>query len=343
MREKYYAVHNILSFKTIDNAGISVKDWDIELRGFESNSPNNVDFVIFIGNFNPNTHNCTILDDDYYIKEDCLYCCRDSYQYAKWRLELSGFEQGNMTARIHSNLLGKMLIPELIINPLIWFKLNEKGYPVMHGSAVSRDGQAYIFAGRGGAGKSTIALNLVERGFKLLSEHFVILGKDKVLSFPTPFHIMDFNLAPIIRKNMLLRHRVLFQCKQFFRHVTGKGLATKILPGDILPENSLADEAKLQSVFLLLPRDVFRVARIGKEELINHLVANQKLETIPFVKYMMEYAYLFPESKMATHWARYQENLGQALAAAKAFYRVEVPLRYDSETMEEISRLVSEG
>jgi len=334
---KYYNIHNIVAFRIVDNTSGGnkfAKDWDIELRGFESNNPNSVDFVISMDKFNPDNHNCIILDDDYHIKEDYFYC-RDSYQYAKWQLEMSGFEQGETTVRIHSNLLGKMLIPELVINPLIWFKLNEKGYPVVHGSAVSRDGQAYIFAGPGAAGKTTIALNLVEEGFKLMSEHFVILGKDGLLSFPTPLHVMDFNLVPIIKDNMSLKHRVSFQTKQLFHYVTRKRIATKILPRDILP-NSLVDKAKLHSVFLLLPKQEFKATRISKEELINHLVINQKLETIPFIKYMMEYAYLFPQSKMATYWTRYKQNLGQALDAAKAFYRVEVPLRYGNETLEKM-------
>ena len=145
MIEKHYNIHNILAFKIIDKPSTGNKlfnDWDIELRGFESSNLNNADFVISMGRFKPDNHNCTILDNDYYIKENYLYCRRDSCQHAKWQLEISGLEQGETIVHINPNLLGKMLIPELIINPLIWFKLTGKGYPVVHGSAVSRDSQA---------------------------------------------------------------------------------------------------------------------------------------------------------------------------------------------------------
>lgn len=339
--EKYYALHDILAFSIIDDESIGsrlIKNWDIELRGFESNRRSSVDFTVVVGKFSPDNHDCTILDNNYYVRENYLYC-RDSWQYARWQLEMTGFEQGEMTVRIDTNFLGKMFIPELIVNPIIWFKLNEKACPVVHASAVARDGQAYIFAGRGAAGKTTIALSLLEKGFKLLSEHFVVLGRDSVLSFPSPLHVMDYNLVPVLRNSMLAKHRASFRLKQLFHHATGKRLATKILPVDIIPD-SLVDEAKLRSVFLLLPAPAFKSTRIEKAELIEQLVINQKLETIPFVRYMMEYAYLFPRSRMATYWTRYEENLKGALDSAEAFYRVEVPRRSNKGTIELINDMV---
>ena len=344
MKERYYNIHDIVTFRVVTKGGPwdrIFSSWDIELRGFELHSldTGNPDFVILMDRFTPINQNCAVLDNDYYIKKDYLYS-RDYYKYAKWQVEMSDFEQGNTRVRIHSNLLGKMLIPELIINPLIWFKLNEKGYPIVHGSAVTKDDEAYIFAGQGASGKSTIALSLVERGFKLLSEHFVLLDKGTVLSFPTPFHIMDFNLAPILKNNMSPKHKASFQLKQLFRRLTRKRIATKILPMDVLP-NSLVDKAKLHSVFLLLPREKLSVKRIDREEMVSHLVANQKLETFPFIKYMMEYSYMFPKSDVAAYWDRYEKNLRLTLDTAEAFYRVEVPLRYEAETVERISKVVS--
>jgi hypothetical protein len=348
MLEKIYSIHKILTFKIVSNEGLLNSifaplfgSWDIELQGFRSKSITEPDFVVSIDKFNPNNSDCTILDDDYYLKEDYLYC-RDHDKYAKWELEVSSFEQGKMEVEIHPNSFGKMFIPELIVHPLIWFKLNEGGYPVIHASAVSRDGKAYIFAAQGAAGKSTIALSLVEKGAKLLTDHFAILSKDEVLSFPTPFHIMEFNLSPILKNNMSSKNKVLFQLRQLFHHLTGKRIPTKILPRDILSNTLLTDKARLNAVFLLLPKEKLKVQSIGKEELIKHLVANQKLEFFPFIKYMIEYSYLFPQSKMATYWTRYEENLRQALDTTEAFYKVEVPLKYDNETLERIGRLVSE-
>ena len=340
--EKHYSIHDIINFKIVNNAGFLSRVlpfWDIELRDFESERKAEPDFTVFLGKFSPKSADCLILDDRFHIKEDYLYCS-DSYKWARWQLEMSGFNGGNLEVHISANPFAWMLLPDLIINPLIWFKLNEKGCAIVHGSGVVKNDSAYIFAGRGAAGKTTIALNLVERGFKLLGDHFVVLNNDNVLSFLSPLHIVGFNLTPFVQRRMKARQKILFRLNQLSQKVTGLQFGTKISPKTLLA-GLTEDKARLHSVFLLLPRTRFKVEKVSKEEIIAHMIPNQKLESFPFIKYMMEYSYLFPRSNMAGYWTRYEQNLSQALGAAQAFYRVEVPLTYDNETLEEISKLAS--
>ena len=339
--EKYYNIHDVVTFKIVNNAGLLSRVlpfWDIELRDFESGANTEPDFTVFLGKFNPSVSDCLVMDDKFYIKKDYLYCS-DSYKYAKWQLMISGFESGSTEVHISANPFAWMIIPDLIINPLIWFKLNEKGYAIVHGSGVVKNDRAYVFTGRGAAGKSTIALNLIKNRFKLLGDHFVVLGNDAVLSFLTPLHIADFNLLPIIRKRMKARHKIFFKLDRLSGRVTGMQVGTKISPGTMFP-GLTGDKAKLHSVFLLLPREKFRAEKIDKDEFVSHIVSNQKLESLPFMKYMMEYSYLFPRSNMANHWTRYEQNLSRSLAGGEGLYRVEVPLKYDSETMESILQMV---
>ena len=339
--EKYYSVQDIVTFRIIENIGLlgRLLGRDSELRDFESIRLVKPDFTVYLGKFSPHNPDCYFIDEKYYVKEDYLYC-QDSYRYAKWELEMSGFEQGNMEVHLNCNLLGKHLASELIINHLIWLKLNEKGYPIVHGSCVSKDGQAYLFAGQGAAGKSTIALNLLERGFKLLGDHFVILNNGYVMSFPLALHIMGFNIVPSIKDNMSLKHKVFFYLNELLYNLTGRGTATKINMKDIFP-SLLENKAKLHSIFLLLPKEKFKAERIGREDLISHLVMNQRLESLPsFTKYMTEYSYLFPQSNMATYWEHYEENLRRALSSEIEIYKLEVPRRYDAKTLNEIVQIV---
>ncbi len=340
--EKYYSIHNIVNFKIVNNANLLSRllpFWDIELRDFENDREAKLDFTVSLGKFNPQKSDCYVLDDKFHIRENYLYCS-DSYKYAKWKLKISGFEKGDMEVYVSANPFGWILIPELIINPLIWFKLNQKGFAIVHGSGVTKDGRAYVFAGQGAAGKTTIALNLVARGFKLIGDHFVILSNEAVLSFFSPLHLLDFNLTPFVRRRMKTKQKIPFKFNQLLRKMTGKEIATKISPKTLLP-SLIEDKAKLHSIFLLLPREKFEARKVSKEEFTAHMIPNQKLEFLPFIKYMMEYSYLFPQSVMSTYWARYEENLRQALDAAEALYRVEVPLRYDNETLERIVEIVS--
>jgi len=341
-----YSVQGIVSFTAEGKSNLVdrfLQGWDVELRGLESPRGDNPDLAVTVGRFTPDHQDCIIQDDDYCIRDNYLRCRKDRHSYATWQLQICGLGQSGTKVDIRPNALGKTLIPELVVNPLIWYKLNVKGYPVVHGSAVSRDGKGYVFAGRGASGKSIIALGLVERGFQLLSDHFVILSDDEVLSLAAPFHIMDFNLVPLLRENMNTKHKALFLSRQLSRRLMGRRIATKILPTDILPQALLADRARLRSLFLLLPREELRVERIDREELVKHLVANQKLEFVPFIKYMMEYAYLRPESDVATYWSRYEDNLRQALKCTDDFYKVEVPLRQDERTLEAIAELLAQS
>jgi guanylate kinase len=340
--EKYYSVHDIVAFKIIENVGLlgePFKNRDPELQDFESIGMANHDFTVYLGKFTPHNQDCYFLDEKYYIKEDYLYC-KDSYRYVKWELEISGFGQSNMEVRLNCNLPGKMFASDLIINHLIWLKLNEKGYPIIHGSGVSKEGKAYMFAGQGASGKSTIALNLIERGFKLLGDHFVILNNGYIMSFRSALHITGFNITPSIKDNMCLKHKVFFYSNELLYKLMGRGTATKINVKGIFP-NSLEDKAKLHSIFLLLPKEKFKAERISREDLISHLVMNQKLESFPsFIKYMVEYAYLFPQSNLATYWEHYEENLRRALSQEIEIYKLEVPRRYDAKTLNAILQKV---
>ena len=341
-----YDIHGILSFTAEGKSNLLdgfLQGWDIELRGLQSAGGDNPDLVVTLGGFTPDHRGCTILDDKYCIRRDYLHCLEDRDSYARWQLQICGFEQSETRVDIRPNLLGKTLIPELLVNPLVWYKLNEKGSPVVHGSAVSKDGRAYVFAGRGASGKSTIAISLIEKGFKLVSDHFVVLSDGDVLRLAAPFHLMDFNLVPVIRDNMNAKHKALFFSRQLLRRLTGRRLATKVFPEDVLPEGLVADRAELHSVYLLLPRDGLRVEQIDREEMVRHLVANQKLESFPFIKYMMEYAYLFPDGAVASYWSRYEDNLRRALQRVDRFYKVEVPRRLDAPTLESIGGLASES
>ncbi|MEO6581155.1 MAG: HPr kinase/phosphatase C-terminal domain-containing protein [Sphingomicrobium sp.] len=55
---------------------------------------------------------------------------------------------------------------------------------MVHASTVAKDGRAVVIAGRSGAGKSDLALRLIDRGFVLLSDDQTLLSKsgDKLIA-----------------------------------------------------------------------------------------------------------------------------------------------------------------
>jgi len=346
--EKSYNIHGLLRFKIINRSNFLNRLFstvNLEYKNFETERVNNPDLTIYLGDFTPSNQECRILDNHYYVKEDYFYCkdfyCKD-YKIAKWKFEMLGFESADTKIRISTNSFASLIIPEFLINPLINFKLTEKGFSLIHGSCVSKDDLAYLFTAQGGGGKTSTALYLVEKGFNFLGDNFTILDKGYVWSFLSPLNIFSFNLVPIVKRNMTIGKKIEFHLKNVIYKMTGLRLVTKINAKEILID-SLNDKSKLRCVFLLIPKEKFDFAEMDKEVLIRHILANMKLDSFPFLKYMMMYSYVFPESNMAKHWNRYEENLRRNLNENTIIYKVEVPQRYDMKTFERIWRMIRNG
>ena len=86
-----------------------------------------------------------------------------------------------------TNLLTYHRLYDLIFTSLSSF-LRQKGYYLIHGSAVVYEGNASIFVGTLRSAKSTTALNLALNGWGILSDDTLLLQKrpDGIYALPTP-------------------------------------------------------------------------------------------------------------------------------------------------------------
>lgn len=341
--EKNYNIHNIIRFKVIANK-ISGR-MDIEYKNFESGTVDNPDFIVYLGDFVPSNKGCFVIDNKYYIKENYLYC-EDSYKTGRWKIEVSGLEKEGTTIKLSTNLFGTlvadMFICAFIIDFLIRFKINEKGYSIVHASAVSKNGKAYLFPAQSGAGKTTTAVYFAENGYNFLGDDFVILYNGNVISYLTPLNIFAYNLNPIVLKNLRFSEKCVLGLKNLL-YITTSGyikIFTKMNPKSMFPNKIIDYYSKLNAVFLLVPKRIFRVEITNPDVVINNLFINLKLESFPFFHYLLEYAYIFPDSNIAVHWEKCKENLIRNLGRYATLYTIDVPKRYDKKTFESILSLV---
>lgn len=337
---KCYNLHDLLTFKVYDKQSIICRFFstiDLEYNNFRSEDISKPDFTIYLGDFSPSNQGCHVFDNKYYVKKNYFFC-EDSYKYAKWKFEINGFEGSNTEVRISANFFSGILISGFVVDSLINFKLCEKGYALTHSSCVSKENSAYLFTAQGGGGKTSTAAYAVENGFDFMGDNFTILDNGYVRSFLSPLNIFSFNLLPFIYNNMNMSSKIEFHIKNMIYNLIGLRIVTKINPKEVFPD-SLTHISKLDSVFLLIPNENFGILEMSKEELIQHMVANMKLDSIPFVKYMMEYSYLFPDSKIAAHWDAYEGNLRSNLGHPN-IYRVSVPQIYDQDTFKRIWKMI---
>ncbi|MCZ7393664.1 MAG: hypothetical protein ABOK23_07365 [Candidatus Methanoperedens sp.] len=343
--EKYYNIHNTIKFKLV-NTGSSKYQFNkvcSKYKSFESENSKEYDFIVYLGKFDPANSDCQIINNIYYIKKDYLYCSEDSYKFTKWKFEISGFENENTIVRVSGNFLSSMAISGHLIDILMRIKMNQKGYPFIHGSCINKNSRGILFPSRSGAGKTTIALHFVEEGWDFLSDDYTIIHDKKAVGFLSQLNIFTYNLSPLIKKNIGVKSNIILGLKNLLYKMTFGYIKifTTLYPMEVFP-NSIINECMLSAVFLLIPKDEFKVNRISRDELICHLVVSQKLESLPFTKHLVEYSYIFPDSKFANHWKMYKENLKNHLPENIPFYKVEVPQKYDTKTFEKILAIINE-
>jgi hypothetical protein len=219
--------------------------------------------------------------------------------------------------------------------------MNQKGYPIIHASCVSLNNKGILFSARGGGGKTTIAMHLLDKGFKLLGDNFVIIGEDKALSYLSPLNIFTYNLTPLVRKYLGFNNKVVLSLKNVFYNLT-RGyikIFTKMNPKIAFPH--LVDESsKVSAIFVITPRESLKIDKIEKIELCNFLVTNQQLDTLSFLEYIFEYSYIYPNSELSQHWSIYKKNLIKILPDGHIYYKVEVPQKYDPLVLDEIANFI---
>jgi hypothetical protein len=247
-----------------------------------------------------------------------------------------------MTVRLSYNLPGSLLITDFAINFLINLTLNRKGLSLVHGSAIGKSGKFFVFSAQGGAGKTANAMKAIENNYQYLGDDSVILHESRVYNYIKPLNIFPFNYFPLFREKIPFLKRLEFAFKNLLR-ITGINLVTKVDPRQIIP-NSIGTYGPLKKCFVLIPKTKWDIEPVTKEQAIPFIVNNQKLDSIPYSKYIQMYGFTFPESDIAHYWEIYEENLEKNLVdALTGCYLVHVPLKYDDGVFTNLMREVGDG
>ena len=117
-------------------------------------------------------------------------------------------------------------------------------YLIIHAAVVERNGQAIIFPGTPGSGKSTLCTALVASGWRLLSDEMALLSVAEGLIYPIP--------RPISLKNRSIEVMRDFSAELVFGKVvndTAKGTVAHVRPPDSSVEKTALAAKPAQLVF----------------------------------------------------------------------------------------------
>ena len=334
-----YSIHGFCTFDILDASGRLMKAlMDVQHRyqcfRTEYDPAVSPDLRVTIGDFEPDTAGCTKLDDIWWVKEGYLYHRGEIYKMgAGWSFDVSGLDGDKLELRIAANAQGRPFIAGKIIDAFIFYLLQQRGSSLLHASAVARDGEAFVFAARGGGGKTTLALAAAfQNGMAFMGDNFVILNDGVVYSYLSDLNMFGYNLHPLIWENLNPFERVRFRALAVVYRLTLGYIKvfSAVSPLRFL-QASLCASSRMEKLNLMQTHTAFSQATLGREDLIASMTSNMKLEFFSFVRHAAAYACIFPDSALATLWDAYAETLAANLPKDAALQLITIPERITDE------------
>jgi hypothetical protein len=340
-----FNIHNIFKFKIEGTDRRCLKHFSQDYSYFRTDEEIESELDIIVSDFIPSNNDCYIVNHKYYAKENYLFC-NDSHKIVRWCFCIRGIE-GKPTVYFKGGLFSDIFLRDYIIEPLIGFKLAQKGYSLLHASSIVIDGKGFVFAGTPGVGKSAIILNLSRNDTAFLSDEITLLSNNSLIySFPSPIRVYNYNLRSNLRlyKKMTLKDKFETRLKYFIYILS---LKYAKLFQDIGAENlfdKIEKKSPLHSLVLLsktTKNEINLVQGIDKKEFVKRLILVNKYQFRHFSEYMSAYSYCYPKSEMTSYWQVLENNLFDSIKKVHC-YEIEVPSEYNYGSFEEFDNILNE-
>ncbi len=320
----------------------AVPDINTKLHEFEvADDARQADIEVHIGPFEPQRDGCLVLDRRYWVRPGYLYV-EESDKGLSWRAQIEGLDQpAGRPLRVrfahgkaNRRRLPWRLFPDLVMHlyvlwPVLECELAARGLWLVHAGAVERDGRAVLIAGRGGVNKTALVAELCRRGWRPMSDDFVLLRQDGArgtvaLAMPTSPRWFQFHLRH--KEDEALSAWDKLRLLGYLYHCQEVDIA-------FVPEASLGAVALVQAVEGQTAPEASPMAPAPAAEALE---LNCRMERTAYIghgfrigRFLEAYRYVVPESTYGHAW---DQGLGPALrdlVAPAPAYRIAVPTRYD--------------
>lgn len=273
MKEAFYNFHDFLNTEFHSDGKKLYEFVNENFRFFRCPEPRNAELVVTVftkKREHPKKLDYKIADNLFVDKNQLLY--HDGYT-----VHMVEEDQLKVNAYIHKNLLSHivdfnektvgikwlrrflyqkyMTAVRAALHLPLFYLLESKGFLLLHGSAVSRNGEGYLFLGAGGTGKTTLALDLViNHGFNFLAEDFLIIKDDEMYAFPEKVRVSENFLK---YSGMSSGGRFNFKIYNKY-HIH-------------LPKEKIVSSTKCNRIFFTQISPEIKLDRIGLEEAAKHI------------------------------------------------------------------------
>lgn len=343
-----FNIHNLIKFKVEGTNKGYLRYLSQDYSHFKTDEPVDSDFDIIVSDFAPANDNCYVVNHQYWVKENYLFCV-DRHKVVRWKVCLRDLTERKTTVYFEGSKFGEVFLRDYIIEPLIGLKLAVKGFSLLHASGIAINNKGFIFPACKGVGKTSTLLNLIGKGTFLGNDKVIVSNDGSIYSYPSFVHIFSYNLSdvPHAFESLTLRQKTEIKIKNLI-NVLSWGYAS--FPLDVNPRSLWGEPGEsypLQSLVLLTKtnKDSINIAKCGdKERLITRLSIINKYEMQYFDDLLSAYSYVYPgsDSNIEAYWQTFSNNLSQALRKV-ACYEVEIPEKYTSDAYDRIYELLEEN
>lgn len=351
--------HNLLNISLeLPETGL-IKDLDLPFRYYEKPTLNNsydLKLIVEAAPFDKKAVPLITVDHEFYLEPGYFYC-NDVGGGGHWQVSIE-WQNSCMEVKFHGTAGGKdkylyphLLPQDLILLPLMEILLARKNMLLLHAAAVGKDDSCFLLVGRGSAGKTTLVMDFLRRGYRLLGDERVLVDtKGQVWSF--------------LLHNLTLQYKLDHLKKEQFRENgrTTLGAIAKYL--DFLWKGycdsykirlNTMDKANLSAVFFLNPHlgdDVLispeNTDQAEKRLLINNRAEWQKGYTFScnnyghyFSRYADIFSFIYPHSEIATHWQVMEEIIHELFKNQVPLWNLMYPANYADKTVDLILQKVN--
>lgn len=349
MKTESYNIHNLCSFKLVNNLrfGGLLADRNFEYQYFRVNDVYEPSFVIKGEEFKPSIKDAVSIDDKYFIKNDYLFL-KDSYGKCAWDIQIKDFDGTQSEIDINAAFKGfrkcikYSALKNIFVRSLISLHLISRDSALIHSSAVSFDGKAFLFVGRPGVFKTSIVMEYIRNyGAEYLGEENTIIKDEVVYPFPLNIKSFGYKLRYFDNENPSSK----FQKLQLIKHV---------LYGKSFNNVPISKPCEIAGVFLLKKGESFSIT---KAELNGNVVAdfleNEKLEigVTPthmlsgvkenhFDEYLNAYISVVDESWVKNVWVDLEKIICDSYKNAEIF-SVNVPANFNKSICRDLFREIN--
>ena len=347
VKKRFYNINNLITF-SVFGPGKKVDYVHRQYSYFFVKKPiRDVDIEIKVGPFDEKKilrGGFDVVNRKYRVCKDAIFA-NDSYKVARWKFLITGLKKERTRIYFCGNYWGYYILYKFFIEPVIRYKLNAKGYFMVHSSSVCVDDRAFIFPASPSVGKTSTMLHWLHSGKGFIADEYTIMKDQDVYSYPTPLRLHDYNLKanpyicddiPFWDKFQIYFRTWIFRFSLGYADVTHEVDIWNIIRGV-----AVKDHVKLGKVVIFTKYSGSDVKAniISKKQLIEKLMIINRFETTRFNEYLDAYYYVNDIPTRDRFWNKMESDLIK-MFPEKQYMELMIPERYTENTFKQINQFL---